>query len=65
MTNNNVSHQDSLFRTEALVHQKDRLYGEVLLLQPFSYQLMTGCALALLFLTAFFYVGELIPKKKQ
>ena len=64
MTNNNVSHQDSLFRTEALVHQKDRLYGEVLLLQPFSYQLMTGCAVALLFLTAFFLCWGTYTKKE-
>jgi membrane fusion protein len=61
---NQATHQDPLFRSEALVHQKDRLYGEVLLLHPFSYQLMTGCAVALLFLTIFFLCWGTYTKKE-
>jgi membrane fusion protein len=61
---NNATQQDSLFRSEALVHQKDRLYGEVLLLHPFSYQLMTGCAVALLVLTVFFLCWGTYTKKE-
>lgn len=60
----NATQEDSLFRSEALVHQKDRLYGEVLLLQPFSYRLMTGCAVALLILTIFFLCWGTYTKKE-
>ncbi len=60
----NATQQDSLFRSEALVHQKDRLYGEVLLLHPFSYQVMTGVAVALLFLTVFFLCWGTYTKKE-
>ena len=61
---NHAAQEDSLFRTEALTHQKDRLYGEVLLLHPFSYQLMTGCAVALLLLTVFFLCWGTYTKKE-
>lgn len=61
---NNATQQDSLFRSEALVHQKDRLYGEVLLLHPFSFQVMTGCAVALLCLTVFFLCWGTYTKKE-
>lgn len=61
----NTTQQDSLFRSEALVHQKDRLYGEVLLLHPFSYQIMTGCAVLLLILTVFFLCWGSYTKKES
>lgn len=35
---------DSLFRSEALEHRKDRLFGEVILLQPMSMTILVGVA---------------------
>lgn len=65
----------SLFRTEALEYRKDKLYGEVILLQPLSLTLLVGAVLAicLLILTILFWgtyarkeagvKGYLVPDK--
>lgn len=37
----------SLFREEALEHRKDRLFGEVILLQPLSMRILVGVATAI------------------
>lgn len=65
---------DSLFRSEALEHRKDRLFGEVILLQPLSMTILVGvatfiCAMILVILFWGSYArketvrGYLVPDK--
>ncbi|MFI4938505.1 MAG: HlyD family secretion protein [Candidatus Berkiellales bacterium] len=64
----------SLFRKEALEHRKDRLYGDVILLQPLSLSILVGAVIVicLMILTILFWGtyarketvrGYLIPDK--
>ncbi len=54
----------SLFRKEALEYRKDRLYGDVILLQPLSKTLLVGVVVAIcVLLTAFIFWGTYARKE--
>ena len=54
----------SLFRKEAVEHQKERLLGDVLLFQPLSFKILTGIVMAIDFaIVIFLFFGTYARKE--
>ena len=54
-----------LFRKEALEHRKDKLYGDVILLQPLSMTILVGVVTAICLLVLSILFWEPMLEKKR